>query len=74
MLYSIVGVDVDNSLPLRKTARPAHLQRLQELQAEGRLRRAAVIDCDVHQGNGTAAIVNHDPTIFYKLFNCKTER
>lgn len=37
MLYSIVSNDVDNSLPLRKTARPAHLQRLQELQAEGRL-------------------------------------
>lgn len=37
MLYSIVSNDVDNSLPLRKTARPAHLERLQALQAEGRL-------------------------------------
>ena len=37
MLYCIVGTDVENSLPLRKSARKAHLARLQELQAEGRL-------------------------------------
>ncbi len=34
------------------------------LQAEGRIRRAVVIDCDVHQGNGTAAIFAEDPTVF----------
>jgi acetoin utilization deacetylase AcuC-like enzyme len=34
------------------------------MQAEGRVRRVAVIDCDVHQGNGTAAILADDPTIF----------
>lgn len=37
MLYSIVGNDVENSLPLRKSARDAHLARLQRLQHEGRL-------------------------------------
>lgn len=37
MLYCIVSTDVENSLPLRKQARPAHLQRLQQLQQEGRL-------------------------------------
>ena len=37
MLYSIVSTDVTNSLPLRKAARPAHLERLQHLQREGRL-------------------------------------
>ena len=37
MLYSIVGTDVENSLPLRKSAREAHLDRLQQLQEEGRL-------------------------------------
>ena len=37
MLYSIVGIDVENSLPLRKTAREAHIDRLQQLQQEGRL-------------------------------------
>jgi acetoin utilization deacetylase AcuC-like enzyme len=26
--------------------------------------RVAVIDCDVHQGNGTAAIFRDDPTVF----------
>ncbi len=34
------------------------------MQAEGRIRRALVIDCDVHQGNGTAEITADDPTIF----------
>ncbi len=34
------------------------------MQAEGRVRRVAIIDCDVHQGDGTAAIVRDDPTIF----------
>jgi hypothetical protein len=37
MLYAIMSNDVENSLPLRKTARPAHLQRLEELQQQGRL-------------------------------------
>jgi hypothetical protein len=37
MLYCIVGTDVENSLPLRKSARQAHLARLQELQQQGRL-------------------------------------
>ena len=34
------------------------------LQREGRCRRLAVVDCDVHQGNGTAAIFRDDPTVF----------
>lgn len=34
------------------------------MQAEGRIRRAVVIDCDVHQGNGTAEITSDDSTIF----------
>jgi acetoin utilization deacetylase AcuC-like enzyme len=34
------------------------------MQAEGRIQRALVVDCDVHQGNGTAALVRDDPTIF----------
>jgi hypothetical protein len=37
MLYSIVGIDVENSLPLRKTVRTEHLARLEVLQQEGRL-------------------------------------
>ncbi|GAB5451731.1 MAG: YciI family protein [Halioglobus sp.] len=37
MYYAILCEDVDNSLPLRKTAREAHLQRLRALTDEGRL-------------------------------------
>ena len=37
---------------------------LRVMQAEGRIRRALVVDCDVHQGNGTAEIAQRDPTIF----------
>jgi uncharacterized protein YciI len=37
MLYAIVSEDVENSLPLRKQARPDHLQRLEKLKDEGRL-------------------------------------
>lgn len=34
------------------------------LQREGRLTRAAVVDLDVHQGNGTAHIFADDPDVF----------
>jgi len=34
------------------------------LQREGRLVRAAVVDLDVHQGNGTAHIFTDDPDVF----------
>jgi len=35
-----------------------------QLQAEGNLRRVVVIDLDVHQGNGTAALCRHDDSIY----------
>jgi len=34
------------------------------LQADGAVERVLVIDCDVHQGNGTASIFRGDPTVF----------
>lgn len=34
------------------------------LQRDGKAPRIAVVDCDVHQGNGTAAIFQHDPSVF----------
>jgi uncharacterized protein YciI len=37
MLYAILGTDRPDSLGSRLAARPAHLERLQQLQAEGRL-------------------------------------
>ena len=37
MWYAIISQDNDNSLPLRATAREAHLARLRSLAADGRL-------------------------------------
>jgi|TARA_B110000967_G_C18868731_1_gene554171 uncharacterized protein YciI len=37
MLYSIVGMDVENSLEARMAARPAHVERLVDLKNQGRL-------------------------------------
>jgi len=34
------------------------------MQAEGRARRVVILDCDVHQGDGTAAILQGDDSIF----------
>ena len=34
------------------------------MQREGKIERAMVVDCDVHDGNGTAAIFAHDPSVF----------
>lgn len=37
---------------------------IRSLQRHGRIQRAAVIDLDVHQGDGTAAIFHDDPRVF----------
>lgn len=37
MYYAIVSEDIENSLELRLSARPAHLERLVKLKDEGRL-------------------------------------
>ncbi|MDR2195268.1 MAG: YciI family protein [Gallionellaceae bacterium] len=37
MLYAIVAEDIANSLEKRRAARPAHVDRLHLLQAQGRL-------------------------------------
>jgi len=34
------------------------------MQAEGRARRVVIVDCDVHQGDGTASIFRDDPGVF----------
>ncbi|HET6805622.1 MAG TPA: YciI family protein [Frateuria sp.] len=49
MWFAIVGTDVPDSLDKRRHARPAHLARLEQLQAEGRLLLAGpfpAIECD----------------------------
>jgi acetoin utilization deacetylase AcuC-like enzyme len=35
-----------------------------EMQARGAVRRVAIVDCDVHQGNGTAQIFAGDASVF----------
>lgn len=37
MYYAIICEDVTDSLPLRAKARPAHLERMEELKNQGRL-------------------------------------
>lgn len=34
------------------------------MQAEGKAQRVLIVDCDVHQGNGTASILRNDDSIF----------
>ena len=42
------------------------------LRQQGHAARALVIDCDVHQGNGTAAIASDDPDIFTFSMQCES--
>ena len=37
---------------------------IREIQSRGKLQRAMVIDCDLHQGNGTARIFQGDASVF----------
>lgn len=37
---------------------------IRKLQADGVVKKAMVVDTDVHHGNGTAAIFRRDPTVF----------
>lgn len=43
---------------------------LRALIAEGCIKRACVIDCDVHQGNGTAEILGQDANVFTFSIHC----
>ena len=37
---------------------------IRKLQADGAIKKAIIVDTDVHHGNGTAAIFQNDPTVF----------
>lgn len=37
---------------------------IRALRRDGLIKRAAIVDCDVHQGNGTAVIFENDETVF----------
>ena len=51
---------------------------IRKLQAEGAIRAAMVVDCDVHHGNGTAGIFATDETVFtislHQLNNYPSEK
>ena len=55
MLYAIISQDIENSLPKRKLARPAHIARLEQLKDQGRLILAGPnpnIDSEDHGESG----------------------
>lgn len=43
---------------------------IRTLLDQGLIQRACVIDCDVHQGNGTAEILGQDPNVFTFSIHC----
>ena len=45
---------------------------IQVLRSENLIRRAAVIDLDVHQGDGTAEIFENDPDVFTLSIHCQS--
>jgi len=51
---------------------------IRRLQRDGAIRRAMVVDCDVHHGNGTAAIFGGDQSVFtlsiHQFNNYPTEK
>jgi uncharacterized protein YciI len=60
MLYAIVGTDIADSLARRKAARPEHLERLRELQRQGRLVAAGpfpAVDAPDMSGGATGSLI-----------------
>jgi acetoin utilization deacetylase AcuC-like enzyme len=45
---------------------------IQSLRNNMKIRRAAVFDLDVHQGDGTAEIFSHDPDVFTLSIHCQS--
>src|SRR5687767_8534762 len=45
---------------------------IRALREEGPALRTAIIDCDVHQGNGSAAILGDDPEVFTFSIHCES--
>ena len=37
---------------------------IRAMMRQGRIRKALVVDCDLHQGNGTAAVFSGDPSVY----------
>ncbi|MBF0610782.1 MAG: YciI family protein [Magnetococcales bacterium] len=54
MIFAIIAQDVENSLEKRLAVRPRHLERLQALQAEGRLVLAGPFPAIADENPGAA--------------------
>ena len=61
MLYAIIAEDVQNSLQLRQSARPAHVERLKQLRESGRLILAgphpAIDSCEPGEAGFTGSLI-----------------
>ena len=57
MLFAIIGEDVPESLAARLAARPAHLERLEQLQSAGRLVLAGPFPAVESQDPGRAGFL-----------------
>ena len=61
MHYAIISEDVPNSLPLRKQARPHHLERLETLKVQGRLLIAGPHPIEGEEGfSGSLVVAEFD--------------
>ena len=63
MWYVIFSQDIENSLEKRLSVRPQHLERLQQLQDEGRLLTAGpmpAVDSDKSEADHALAIEHTD--------------
>ena len=63
MLYAIIASDVANSLEKRLAARPAHIERLQQLKAEGRAYKVGKFPFTAN----SRAKINHETEGFAKV-------
>ena len=69
MYYAILCEDVENSLPMRQSARPAHLARLQELADQGRLLAAGPHPALDTADPGATAWADSDPYVDAGVFH-----
>lgn len=73
MWYLIIGCDAPDTLDKRLSARPAHLARLQDLLAEGRLKLAGPLPATDSEEPGPAGFVGSAIIAEFEDFNAARE-
>lgn len=73
MWYLIIGCDAPDTLDKRVSARPAHLERLQALLAEGRLKLAGPLPAIDSEDPGPAGFVGSAIIAEFEDFNAARE-